>query len=78
MNETDERKIREQRILTAYTNQIKLHLSLINKSWRNGYVKELGNSFFIFEDDENGKEAIFYLELKKVQPFMKNQNKEEG
>lgn len=58
------------KILLGFENNLKLHIVLKNNQWRNGYVVELGADYFIFNDKKNGIEPIFFLELKKVEPFM--------
>lgn len=66
MNE--EKKLNEEKIYSGYKNSTKLHLNLKDKTFRNGYVKEIRNDFFIFYDDVNGSEPIFFLELYNVEP----------
>jgi len=73
--ENDTRTINEEKINSAFKNSTKLHLVLKNKNFRNGYIKELGADFFIFEDDINGREAIFFLELHNVEPYMVEEGK---
>ena len=58
------------KILNSFKNNLKLHLVLKDNTWRNGYIKEIKKEFLIFEDTENGKEAIFFIDLKKVQPYI--------
>ncbi len=65
------RKLNEEKIKEAKENSTKLHLILKDKTWRNGYVKEIKADFFIFEDSINGQEPIFFLELNKVEPYIK-------
>jgi len=62
----------EEKILLSFQNKIKVHLTLRDNSFRNGFVKELKAGFFMFEDRENGVEPIFYLELKNVKPYMED------
>ena len=64
------KKLNEEKIAEAFSKDIKLHISLKDESWRNGFVKEVSDSFFIFDDVVNGKEAIFFLELKEVSPYL--------
>ena len=71
------RKINEEKIFSAFKNYTKIHLTLKDKTFRNGYVKELGGDFFIFQDDVNGDEPIFFLELRNVEPCMKEAEKNE-
>jgi len=65
----NENMIDEQLIRLAYSKNIKIHITLNNNSWRNGFVKKLDNNFFIFEDLENGEEPFFYAQLTNVEPF---------
>ena len=66
----EEMKLNEEKIREAYKNSTKIHITLKDKTWRNGYVKEIRPDFFIFSDDVNGNEPIFFLELKKVEPYV--------
>jgi hypothetical protein len=65
-NELNETIIKESQI-----NSRKLHLVLKDRTYRNGYVISFTDSSFIFEDDRNGKEQIFFLDLYKVTYFTK-------
>jgi hypothetical protein len=56
-------------ILFSFENKTMIHLALKDKSWRNGFVKEIKPDFFMFEDRENGIEPIFYLQVYKVSPY---------
>ena len=67
---TEDNKTNEEKILLSFQKAIKLHLLLKNGDWRNGYVKELSSDFFVFTDDVNGSEPIFFMELKKVEPYL--------
>lgn len=69
------RKLNEEKIRLAKENHTKIHLILRDKTWRNGYVKEISGDFFIFEDDVNGDEPIFFLELSKVEPYIEPEKK---
>ena len=66
----ENRKLNEEKIYEAFSKGIKLHLILRDNSWRNGFVREISADFFIFDDRENGKEPIFFLELVKAEPYM--------
>jgi len=76
MNEETKQRLNEEKILSALKNSIKLHLTLKDKTFRNGYVKEIGADFFIFSDEINGDEPIFFLELHKVEPYIKEKKGE--
>ena len=65
--------INYEKIKKAFDNSIKLHLNLANNSWRNGFVKELKEDFFLFTDDVNNTEPIFFIEIKSVKPFMQDE-----
>lgn len=69
----DDTTINEQKIRESFNSNLKLHLLKLNGEWRNGYVKEVASNFFIFEDAVNGKEALFFFELKKVEPYMREE-----
>ena len=71
----------EEKIRLAYSKNLKVHLVLKkDRSWRNGIVTELSNDFFLFEDEENGEEPFFFIELFDVRPFVKGgvREKEKG
>jgi hypothetical protein len=62
--------IEKEKILLAYNSKLRLHIKKKNKDWRNGYVREIQADFFLFEDDQNGIEPIFWIELLKVDPYI--------
>jgi len=64
------RKLNEEKIKEAFKNSTKIHITLKNETWRNGYVKDIKTDFFIFEDIVNGIEPIFFLDLEKVEPYI--------
>jgi len=66
-------ELMKEKISFAFKKKIKAHIILKDKTWRNGFVKDISADFFIFEDDINGKEAIFFLELVNVEPFMEDE-----
>lgn len=71
MNEENtNQEVNEQKLLKAFNSNLKLHIVLKDKTWRNGFVKELKADFFLFEDKINGIEPIFFLELLKVEPYL--------
>jgi len=74
VNENEEKN--ERKIFLAWKNNIKLHITLSDNSWRNGYVFDMSADFFFFEDKVNGREPIFFLDLKRVEPY-NEQDKEE-
>jgi hypothetical protein len=69
---TNENMKNEELIFLAFDKKIKLHIVLESGDWRNGFVKEIKADFFLFDDTINGVEPIFYLQLKKVEPFMED------
>jgi hypothetical protein len=74
-NELMNKTINETLIQTAYSKQIKLHLILTNRTWRNGFVVKTYPDFFEFKDTENPKEVFFYSQIKKVEPFTEPRGK---
>ena len=66
----NEKTQNEEKILLSFQKKIKIHLTLRDGSFRNGFVKELKSDFFMFDDTINGIEPIFFLELKNVEPYM--------
>lgn len=75
MKTNEEMKLDEEKIYSAFRNKIKLHLSLQDRTWRNGIVKQVLATWFMFEDEKNGEEPIFFIELRKVEPFMEDREK---
>ncbi len=67
MKERDE-EIFYDKIKKALDSSLKIHLRLRDASWRNGYVLKTFADFFMFKDDFNEEEPIFYIELKNVKP----------
>jgi hypothetical protein len=59
----------EQLIRLAHSKKIKIHLSLKDRTWRNGYVVNVYPDFFEFQDVINSEETFFYLQLLNVEPF---------
>jgi len=70
--EPDEERfeLNKEKIYNSYQSQLKIHLALKNKTWRNGFVKEIRAEFFMFEDRENGVEPIFFMEVRDVKPYV--------
>lgn len=67
----EDAKTKEELILLSYEKKIKLHISLTNGNWRNGFVIEKPTvDFFKFKDEISGEEPIFFLQLKKVEPYV--------
>ena len=62
-------KINEQLIRLAFSKNIRIHISLKDGTWRNGFVKEILGDTFELEDRENGIEPFFYIQLMNVEPF---------
>jgi len=71
-NERMNLTINKQLILTAFNSQLKIHIVLKDKTWRNGFVKEIQEDFFLFKDKENPVEPFFFMELEDVKPFMED------
>ena len=74
-NETT--NINEEKISRARFSELKVHLTLRDGSYRNGFVKNIYDDYFLFYDDVNGNEPIFFLELRNVEPYTKKE-KEDG
>ena len=76
-NEVDMRKLNEEKVLLGFSKKIKLHLVLQDNTWRNGFVTEMSADYFLFEDAVNGVEPIFFLDLKRVEPYSEDDRKKE-
>ena len=63
-------KINKEKLILAQAKKMKLHITLRDSSWRNGFVIDLNSDFFMFDDTHNGKEPIFYIEVSKVDPYV--------
>ena len=59
-------EINQQKIINALNDSIKLHIVFKNRSWRNGYVVKVEESYFEFKDDKEGIEPYFFLEVLEV------------
>ena len=44
---------------------IKVHISKSNGIYYNGYITEVSSGFFFIEDQEDGRQLVFFLELNK-------------
>ena len=62
--------LNNQLILTAFKSQLKIHIGLVDKTFRNGIVKEMSADFFMFLKEDGRDEPIFYLEVYDVKPYM--------
>lgn len=71
--DNDKTQLNEKKIISGYNSALKLHLTLKDRSFRNGYVQSVTPDFFTFFDDLNGKEPIFFLELYNVEPCMERE-----
>ena len=60
----------EQLIRLAFSKGIKIHITLKDGTWRNGFVRDVQGDVFDLEDKENGVEAFFYIQLDKVEPYL--------
>ncbi len=65
----------EEKIYLAHSKKLKVHIILKDKTWRNGFVKKIKPDFFIFIDEVNGEEPLFFLEVHDVQPYMEGVGK---
>lgn len=63
-------KMNEELIRLAFSKGIKIHITLEDGTWRNGFVIEVFGDVFDLEDKENGIEAFFYIQLKNVEPYL--------
>ena len=61
--------------LISYTNQIKVHILLKNGTWFNGIVKRVESDFCIIDDAKNGVEPVFYVTIKRIEPFTEHKGK---
>jgi len=69
-NEKTNQVITKEVIKTAYEKQIKVHLVLTDRTWRNGFVTNISSAdFFYFKDTENPEEVFFYAQIAKVEPY---------
>jgi hypothetical protein len=73
--EDEIKKLNESKINSAFVNSTKLHLTLKDRTFRNGFVQEIRADFFMFRDDVNGVEPIFFLELYHVEPAMEGRRR---
>lgn len=71
-DETTDTNTNYLKLKTALDSNIKVHISLVDNTWRNGYVVELFQDFMIFQDEVNTEESIFLLEIIKISPYIKS------
>ena len=70
-------KLNEELIFEALKSSTKIHITLKDGSWRNGFVTEIKADFFMFDDKENGIEPFFFLQLKEIKPYIEEKEKED-
>ena len=46
-----------------------IHLTLNNRLFLNGSIKEIRADFFLFEENERGEIPVFFLELWDIVPY---------
>ena len=68
-NENENLIINKKLIETGFSKKLKLHITLSDGSWRNGYVEKISYDVFYFKDDKNYSEPFFFLQVKNVEPF---------
>ena len=62
--------LNKQLLLTAFKSQLKVHIGLVDKTFRNGFIKEMSADFFMFSDGDRKEEPIFYIEVYDVKPYV--------
>ena len=68
MNETD---VIIARTKYFFDNQIKVHITFKDDSWKNGAIIEMTSAdFFMFSDVYEGDQPIFYLQIKEIAPYI--------
>jgi hypothetical protein len=46
-----------------------VHIKFTKGFWKRGIIKEVKQEFFILEERMEGKIAVFFSEIKDIQPF---------
>jgi hypothetical protein len=68
MNETDAIKARTQYF---FDNQIKVHITFKDESWKNGLITEITSAdFFMLKEVFEGDQPIFFLQIKDIAPYI--------
>ena len=72
----NEKTQKEEAVIFCFKNHLKTHLTLKDGSFRNGFIQEIRAGFFMFYDIVNGLEPIFFLELRKIKPYINKTSEE--
>jgi len=65
IKEKEVEKINKEKVKFYFNSKIPVHISLSTGKWYNGTIISIKPEYFIFLDNKEGKQLIFYIEIKK-------------
>jgi hypothetical protein len=63
----------KQKIQYFFDNKIPIHLKLKKDTWKNGTIIELSSDFLMLEENLEGIQPIFFLEIEDVTAFKRSE-----
>lgn len=51
--------------------QVPVHITRNDKSWANGFIKEVGSTFITLEEFKQGRLVIFFSEIYQIETYTK-------
>jgi hypothetical protein len=65
----DEKEMIVRKLKVFFSEKIDVHLSLINKEWANGSIKEICDTYIILIENKKGEIPILFEEILEVDKF---------
>jgi len=62
---TEKENMNYERAKVFLEKQLKIHISKKNGTYYNGIITEVKPDFFFMEDQEDGQQLVFFIELNK-------------
>lgn len=59
----------KKKIQYFFDKNIPIHLKFKLNYFKNGYVTEINNDFFILDDFRDGEIIVFFLELERIEEY---------
>jgi len=59
------------KIKVFFERKIPVHLLKKDREWMNGYIKEVGNDFFLIDELKFGERIVFLIELFSIEELVK-------
>ena len=68
MNE-NEQEILKDKINYFFKNKTNIHINLKSGKFLNGIIKEISDSFFIFDERLEGDQPVYLIEIASISPY---------